>query len=185
METGIEELFDDLMVAFRDTEKPSVRELVDPRVRAEGASARRSPEEILIERWLGPMEWHDIEWEYFAWDDELIQGPTAPADYACAVFNALSNPGASYFAPSVMLIVISEGSIAEGILNWLVDRLDPEWVGLDWVEEAFGSWSLSQVDVLVRFLDWALAISRNRSYDEQDHNVLKFWKERRTQLACR
>jgi hypothetical protein len=182
METGIEKLFDDLVLAFCGSKKPRVNDLVNPLFLTESASARGVQARRLVEHVFGPMKWPDVDWDHFAWD-EILQGPTAPAHYATASFEYLSNVGLSYFAPSIMQIVIAEGRLAEELLDWLVDRLDPESVGMDWVEEAFGRWNVTQVDVLVRFLEWALAPPRDQYYVGQDDRVLTFWKQKRTRLS--
>jgi len=176
MGNGIGKLYDEILDAFGSIQRPSATEMIHPRFRMASSSGNQSQEATMIDRVLGHLRWQGVRWKDFDWEDELIQGPSAPAEYAQSVFNCLSDSGVAYYTPSVMLIVISEGLDAEILFQWLLDRLDPDWVGSDVVESTFGRWGMPQVDTLLRFLEWALANFKCQSYDGQGDAVLKYWK---------
>lgn len=187
-DVAIAELRAVVLDAFGDIERPPTMSMVHPMVPLFAASGRLNPAARLLEPILGQPRWQDLHLSAFDWEDELIQGPDGAAQLVRSAFDLLSSSGVSYYTPSLMLMASAVGSAGEPLFLWLLDRLDPDQVGLDEVEAAFGHWDKAKISAISRFLDWAYSeffvhSCDAQAYSGQAESVRTFWQDRLMRAA--
>jgi hypothetical protein len=163
---------------FSATHRPLAAEMLDPDHLSEYGQRDYGS---CLHRVLTQYDWREVQLANFRVDDDPPPFSTEieQAEWARSVFELLSRKGISYYAPAVMLMILSDEETTIPLLIWLFERLDPDCDGKEKIEETFGHWSRDQVDTTIRFLDWALNEFPSSIWDEQFQAALSYWNARR------
>jgi hypothetical protein len=173
--TSLHQMHIAIFDAFEDIKRPESHDIVHPIIRDDPGTL--IAEVRLAERLLSKFHWHEIELLDLHLADELAPGTRNSARSARDFFDLLSNAGIAYFTPAAMIIVLAEGRDAEPLLQGIVDNVDPNWVGPEYIEAGFGNWNASKIVVLLQFLRWGCQVFVCRSYKGQGDSVCRYWQD--------